>query len=93
VGFAIISIVILVIIEFATILIFKYGYFKSVVKDEEKILLCQYIKNAMICFILIYLICINFLGDIQQIEIYVFSYLPVLLLTFGFIYLKIKKKE
>jgi hypothetical protein len=88
---AVISIGVIVLFELIFILLFKFVYFKSVVKDEEKILLCKYVKKSLVYFALANVICTVFWGDIQRIKLFIFSYLPLLFFTFIFIYLKIKK--
>lgn len=87
---AVISIGVIVLFELIIILLFKFVYFKSVVKDEEKILLCKYVKKSLLYFTLANAISTVFWGDIQRIKLFVFSYLPLLFFTFIFIYLKIK---
>ena len=90
VAMAVISIGVIVLFELIFILLFKFVYFKSVVKDEEKILLCKYVKKSLLYFTLANAISTVFWGDIQRIELFVFSYLPLLFFTFIFIYLKMK---
>jgi hypothetical protein len=87
---AVISIGVIVLFELIFILLFKFVYFKSVVKDEEKILLCKYVKKSLLYFTLANVISTVFWGDIQRIKLFVFSYLPLLFFTFIFIYLKMK---
>jgi hypothetical protein len=87
---AVISIGVIVLFELIFILLFKFVYFKSVVKDEEKILLCKYVKKSLLYFTLANVISTVFWGDIQRIKLFIFSYLPLLLFTFIFIYLKMK---
>lgn len=89
----IIPIAIIFIFEVVLILIFRFGYFRSEVKDEEKILLSHYIKNALLCFLLAYFLCVILFGDIRHIVCYAFMYLPVPLFTFIFIYLKVKNNK
>ena len=90
VAMAVISIGAIVLFELIFILLFKFVYFKSVVKDEEKILLCKYVKKSLLYFTLASTICTVFWGDIQRIKLFVFSYLPLLFFTFIFIYLTMK---
>lgn len=87
---AVISIGVIVLFELIFILLFKFVYFKSAVKDEEKILLCKYVKKSLLYFTLANTISTVFWGDIQRTNLFVFSYLPLLFFTFIFIYLKMK---
>lgn len=77
--------------ELIIILIFKFVYFLSMVKNEEMIRLYQYIKMTLLCFILPNMLVIMFRGDIKRIIFFVFLYLPLPLFTFILIGLKMKR--
>lgn len=73
----IITIIIGILQEFIITLLFRFVYFMSVVKDEEKVRLHQYIKITLLCFLLLNIIGIIFLGDIYRTILFVFLYLPI----------------
>jgi hypothetical protein len=87
--FLIITIGILVILEFVSILIFRIAYFRSEVEAEEKVQLSHYIRNAVWFFLLAYFICIFLFGEIRDVFFYVLMYLPVPSFTLLLIYLKL----
>ncbi|MGI6606468.1 MAG: hypothetical protein ACOX2X_05440 [Peptococcia bacterium] len=90
--YIIIGIGLLFLLEFVSILIFRYAYFRSEVIDEEKSRLSRYVYYAIICLALAYLFCIFLFDDIQLIVLYLFIYLPIPLFTFTLIYLKLREK-
>lgn len=83
---------ILFLLEFVSILIFRFVYFRSEVIDEEKRRLGRYICYAIICLVLAFLLCIFLFGYVPLIGLYLFIYLPIPLLTFTLIYLKLRVK-
>lgn len=89
--FVLINIAFTVVIELIVILVLKYMYFSSTVIAEEKVRLYQYIKKAILCFILANIIGIMFWWSIVRTELYAFLYLPVPLFTYLFVCLKMKK--
>lgn len=82
---------IVVLQEFLLILLFKFVYFKSMIKDEEKGRLNRYVKIALLCFMLVSIIGIMFLGSIWRVIFFVSFYLPMPFFTFIFICLKMKR--
>lgn len=91
IALTVINIVIFLVEELFVILLFKFIYFKSMVKDEEKIRLYQYTKIALLYFLLANIIAIGFYCDIKRAVFFAFLYLIVPLFNFLFICLKIKK--
>ena len=91
--FLIITIGILFVFEFVSILIFGLTYSKSEVEAEERVQLSHNIRNAIVFFLLAYLICIPLFGDIRDIVYFVLLYLPIPSFTFLLIYLKITSNK
>lgn len=83
---AIVNIVFLLVYELAVLLLFKFGYFRSTVINEEKIELGKHIRNIIMYCALFSITGAAFWGGIQQIVFFTLLYLPFLFLTFALIY-------
>lgn len=79
--------------ELIAVLLLRFMYFISMVKDGERARLYRYIKIVLLCFILANIVGVMFWGDILRTTLLAFMYLPLPFFTFIFVCLKIKKLQ
>ncbi|MGE4276189.1 MAG: hypothetical protein AB7E30_03310 [Lawsonibacter sp.] len=83
---ATVNIVFLLVYELAVLLLFKFVYFKTTVREDEKVELGKHIKTMILYCALFCITGAGFLGGIQQIVFFTLLYFPFPLLTFVLVY-------